>query len=342
MNDLAKKIYAALQDKSRSETPRLHLGASIIGEKCERKIWLSFRHAYKTEFDGRILRLFRRGKEEEKNAIADIRAAGVAVREFSRNGQQYEFKDGHFAGSADGIIMGGMRALGGNDGVHVLEIKTHSKKSFDDLVANGVKKSKPTHWAQCQSYMLAFGFLYALYMAICKDDDRIHFEVIELDNDAAQSLKEKAHRIATSNDMPPPLSKDPSWWQCKMCNFHRFCHVEKLTNVAHCRTCAKSEPHRDGSFFCHQWNDEIPAQHQLAGCNNHVLHTDLVPWEVAGQDNDAMTITFYINGKPVVNGQGEGCFSSKEIIANAAECANALDDSISTFIKTNFDAKLIG
>lgn len=334
--NLSELIYKSLQEQEKSSVPRLHLGASIIGEKCERKIWLSFRHAYKTEFDGRILRLFRRGKEEERNAIKDLRAAGVMVREFSADGKQYAFSDGNFAGSADGLIIGGVPDSEGN---HVLEIKTHSKKSFDDLIANGVKKSKPTHWAQCQSYMLAFGVAKSLYMAICKDDDRMHFEVIEIDNHAAQSLKEKAHRIATSNDMPPPLSKDPSWWQCKMCNYHRFCHVEKTTNAVHCRTCAKSEPHRDGSFFCHHWGDNVPPQHQLAGCAMHVLHTDLVPWPVAEQDNNDMSVTFLIDGKPVKNG-GETGYKSAEILANPSLCAQ--QDDVTEFLRSNFDATITG
>ena len=46
------------------EPPRPHMGCSLIGDPCERKLWLSFRWAVVERFDGRILRLFRRGQHE--------------------------------------------------------------------------------------------------------------------------------------------------------------------------------------------------------------------------------------------------------------------------------------
>ena len=78
---------------------------------------------------------------------------------------------------------------------HVLEIKTHSKKSFDALVKDGVEKSKPQHFVQMQVYMAAFDVDRALYYAVCKDDDRIYTERIEYDPKFADGLRDKAHRI---------------------------------------------------------------------------------------------------------------------------------------------------
>ena len=44
------------------ERPRPHMGASMLGGVCERKMWLSFRWAVQPKFPGRILRLFLRGQ----------------------------------------------------------------------------------------------------------------------------------------------------------------------------------------------------------------------------------------------------------------------------------------
>ena len=66
--------------EARPDRPRTHMGASMLGSICERKMWLSFRWAVQPKFPGRILRLFRRGHQEEPNIIKDLRAAGIVVR----------------------------------------------------------------------------------------------------------------------------------------------------------------------------------------------------------------------------------------------------------------------
>ena len=85
---------------------------------------------------------------------------------------------------------------------HVIEMKTHGKKSFDELTAKGVQTAKPEHYAQMQCYMAWSGMTRALYMAVCKDDDRMHLERIDYDREAADRLFVKAQRII---DAPEPL-----------------------------------------------------------------------------------------------------------------------------------------
>ena len=62
---------------SQPDEPRGHLGCSLLGHPCERWLWLSFRWAVKEKFQGRILRLFRRGNNEENIIISDLEAIGV-------------------------------------------------------------------------------------------------------------------------------------------------------------------------------------------------------------------------------------------------------------------------
>ena len=68
---IAAAIDAAHEAKraSHSEVFRPHMGASTLGEKCDRKLWLGFRWAVRENFPGRILRVFRRGQNEEATVV---------------------------------------------------------------------------------------------------------------------------------------------------------------------------------------------------------------------------------------------------------------------------------
>ena len=199
--------------ESKLEEPRAHLGASTLGHHCERWLWLSFRWAVQEKFKGRILRLFRRGNNEEATIISDLRAAGIHVY-----GTQTRVELGsHVSGSLDGVGKG---ILGAPKTEHVLEFKTHSLKSFNDLEKNGVEKSKPMHFIQCQVYMHGTALKRALYVAVCKDDDRIYTERLEYDKEVATKAIARGQRIALTDRMPEPVSADPSWHQCKFCPAH--------------------------------------------------------------------------------------------------------------------------
>jgi hypothetical protein len=57
----------------------------------------------------------------------------------------------------------------------------------------------------------------ALYIAVCKDDDRIYTERLEYDRDHAEKAIAKGQRLALTDRLPPPISTDPTWFECKMC-----------------------------------------------------------------------------------------------------------------------------
>ena len=125
--------------EARLEPPRAHMGASTLGHHCERWMWLSFRWAVQEQFKGRILRLFRRGNNEETQIVSDLRAIGMSV-----TGTQKRVDFGsHVSGSLDGIGKGGP---GAPKTLDVLEFKTHSLKSFTDLEKNGVAKRIQDHF----------------------------------------------------------------------------------------------------------------------------------------------------------------------------------------------------
>ena len=326
LNDIGALIDRA--HESVKQKPRAHLGASGLGHHCERWIWLSFRWAVLSEFPGRVLRLFRRGQLEEEQIIGDLRRIGIKI-----GGDQTRVDFGcHVSGSVDGIIESGVPQAPNKR--HVAEFKTHSKKSFDDVVKNGVEKSKPMHYAQMQLYMFGLNIDRALYVAVCKDDDTYYTERVKLNKEFAEKLVKKGHRLATEDRLPPPVSTDPSWYQCKFCDAHEFCHDTKLTKEVNCRTCAHSTAKQDSTFYCERWGDTIPYHAQLDGCPSHVLHPDLVPWELDQDASTDLIAVYNIDGKPIKNGDGH--FASSELIAGKNLCA----DPVVQAIREKFDGRI--
>ena len=316
---------------SKKSKPRPHMGVSLLGHHCDRWLWINFRWAVVEDFDGRILRLFRRGHKEEDVIISDLRNIGIDIRSSQR---RVDFGN-HVSGSLDGVIEKGVPEA--PKARHVAEFKTHSKKSFDDMVKNGVEKSKPMHFIQMQVYMHGNNINRALYLAVCKDDDRIYTERVKYDKKVAEDAIIRGKRIAMSDRMPEPCSADPSWYQCKFCPAHSFCHKAEPTKRVNCRTCAHSTAMPDSTFRCERHDaDAIPEDFQHQGCDDHILHPDMIPWVMEGSE-DGHSVKWKIGDKWIVNGK-DG-YKSREIIANA----EVLDDPVVLSIKALFpDAEVVG
>jgi CRISPR/Cas system-associated exonuclease Cas4 (RecB family) len=297
---------------SHKEAFRQHMGASTLGEKCERKLWLSFRWAVRERFPGRILRLFRRGHSEEETVVADLQAIGMKVRATGTDQTRVEFGS-HVSGSIDGIITAGVPESPKR--AHVLEIKTHSKKSFDAVEKEGIEKAQPKHYAQVQTYMLGTGVDRALYVAVCKDDDRLYVERVKLDREHAERAIARGQRIALSDEMPPPISTDPTWYECKWCSAHDLCHGSKVTQEINCRTCAHSTATEESTWTCARHGENvIPTDWQREAHDCHALHEHLAPWPITYDDaGDAVH---------VIDGVEVRGFASTEIVANPRACVD--------------------
>ena len=174
------------------------------------------------------------------------------------------------------------------------------------------------HWVQMQVYMLGTKLERAFYYAINKNDDRIYTERVKLDKKVAEHYIERGQRIAMQEGLPHPLSTDPSWYDCKWCDAHSLCHKTKMIKESNCRTCAHSTQMEDSTWKCTRYDATIPLDAQHQGCDAHVLHPGLVPYEFK-PGRDEWHAIYIINGKDVEN--GEHGFKSSEIIANPAECA---------------------
>lgn len=299
---------------------RPHLGASGIGKECERALWYEFRWAARGKFSGRILRLFRRGHREETTIVADLRRIGMEVLdENPATGDQWRYArlNGHFSGSCDGL---GRKVPGFGDEPFLLEFKTHGAKSFNALVKHGIEKSKPIHVAQQRMYLHWQGFARSLYVAVCKDDDRLFVDVIEADPLQAAQLEAKALRVITAPAPPARISDDPDFFQCRFCDYLPNCHGEKVA-VRTCRSCISSTPNVESGpqWSCDQGID-LTLDQQRAGCDRHRYIPDLIPFAKAvDADPESRAIHYDLiasdgTTERFVNGhRSEGHYTSAEL-----------------------------
>src|SRR3569833_745136 len=249
---------------------RNHLGASEIGHKCNAFLWYKFRWMFKENFNGRMLRLFQRGHSEEPKLIAWLTNIGCKIESINpETGKQYRFTKfgGHFSGSCDGLIYLPER-YGIKEKV-LLELKTnkdYGRVDFDTLRGSGVKKYIPKHYRQMCTYGKKFGVHYALYVAINKNTDEIHPEIIELDWNEAEDDERKAEFIILSQTRPSRISENPSYYECKFCPALSICHL-KAPILKNCRSCQYAKPIEDG-WHCDYWNRPIPKDFIEKGCDS--------------------------------------------------------------------------
>lgn len=288
------------------DEPRSHLGASLIGDNCQRKLWYGFRWCGGEKLIPRVKRLFDRGHKEEERFIDYLTGIGCKVFPFDPSKRLIfdKFKEtyrvvdinewrpemydvdvsddikhvkkandlditfpvqwrvsgvqGHFGGSLDG--RGYLPDEYPIKEEILFEFKTHNKSSFNKLKTDGMKLSKPQHYAQCCVYGYKMKLNYVCYVAVNKDDDDLHFEIVELNHRTGQMLELKAEKIIISQEPPPRENENPNYWICKCCSYRHICHAEGRAEQ-NCRSCKHAVPVADGKWICekHKQNltDEI-------------------------------------------------------------------------------------
>ena len=313
---------------------REHLGASLIGHACDRHIWYAFRWAKRPDFDGRLLRLFDRGKREEAVVAEELRAIGVELHT-DENGQQINCRDesGHFGGSVDGIGRGFPEAP---KTWAILEVKTHAARSFTDMKKKGVAESKPQHYAQMQSYMGLLGLDRAMYLAVNKDNDELYTEWVHFDEDAFAQMKVRARRIIDAKEPPAKLSEEPTHWQCKLCPYFSLCHEQAVAEMS-CRTCCHASPVASGAWQCELRSALSHTGKQKEGCDDHLFIPTLVPFgePIDGGDN-YIEYQHKETGKTFRNGAGG--YLSKEL---AKSCAGTVTEPVVEALRAQFQATVV-
>lgn len=297
MTTLINKIDEAVVASKADEGNRWHLGASIIGRPCKRQLWYTFRWAKRPVFEGRMYRLFDRGHNEEFQLAKYLRMADVEIHTVGPDGNQFRINalGGHFGGSMDAAMTNVPEAP---DEWMVGEFKTHGKKSFDILARKGVREAKPEHYAQMMVYMHFSGMRLAGYLSVCKDDDRLHFEVIEYNEGFALTLIEQARSIIEA-DTPPERIAGPDYYLCKWCDFRNICHRDGIPE-RNCRTCVHVEPviepeREDGVWRCKKRHGMKGMREELP-C--HRLNPAMFNTRVVGKEKGAIDHGHWIDYGP--------------------------------------------
>jgi len=322
INPMVNAIYE-WREKTAEQGNRKHLGFSQVGDSCNRKLWYIFRHVQEPSFEGRILRLFQRGHNEEYTFVEELRGIGFHVWDADPDtGKQISVgvMGGHVSGSVDAVIKAkkGTRAfeIAGKEAA-VAEFKTHSNKSFKDLVKKGVKESKPIHYAQTNIYAHKLKLKKCVYIAVNKDNDQLHIERWHTDNELAEDMIKKGQWVASLQEPPEGISDNASWFECKFCGFSNICHEKKMPSV-NCRTCLHSTPEQDGTWSCVK-----DMTFDECGGASHLYIPALVPLEQTNAGED------YVEYGSIRNGRhGDKSYESKEFKVVVGDVSVTEDDNI--------------
>ena len=277
--DFQSAIRAALDTASVEvfdDRPSSRMGASVIGEKCERYLWYKFRWVVIEKHKPRLLRLFNRGHREEPFLTELLEQAGFDVSIGTPDGKQHCFSacDGHFGGSCDGIALLRPESKLGQKfpqwvGVPLLvEFKTKcTGRGFNNLSLSGVRVAEPKHYAQRNVYGAAFGLGKTIYVSVNKNDDDLYVEFDDVDRDAGVKLVDKATAIIHSPTPPARLHEQPEHYDCKYCPAKAVC-FDGAAPEHNCRSCSHCTPVADAQWNCGHYQANLPKDFIPLGCGD--------------------------------------------------------------------------
>lgn len=301
---MVAQVFGAREAESREgrDWMRSHLGASVLGHKCDRYLWLHFRWARDPRHDGRRLRIFERGNLEEDRIKQDLVRIGWEILNPGEIGapRRASFADGqHLGGTGDFFI----RRLVGPIKMAGCEVKTANEKSFARIQREGVRQAKPDHYAQMQVYMAEYRQSWWLYVAVNKNTEEIHMEWVSFDEQFALDLIERGNRIVSAKEPPNRLAANeypPCRWtsvegEVFLCDYYKICHVDELPE-RNCRTCVHVTPAAFGRWVCEEQRGKLLSPDaQRRGCGSHRWIPPVINAQVAQvglNENGRAVITY--------------------------------------------------
>lgn len=224
-------LDASLLDKRAKQERRAYLGASAIGDSCERRAQLEFVGVPREkDFKPETLRKFDFGHMGEELARAWFNDAGFHLTTRNqRTGQAFGFQqlDGRFRGHVDGVFLSGPDVPG--VGYPCLwETKSVGAKTYREIAKHGLKKARPGYYAQVA--------IYAAYLELTDhptiftvtsldSGEQLHL-LLPFDAEEAQAMSDRAVRIikaAEAGDLLPRPFPNADFFECKFCSFSQRC-----------------------------------------------------------------------------------------------------------------------
>lgn len=283
---LPELIYE-YHEKKQSDWRRAHLGCSQLGKACDRALWYGFRWALPPSFPGRMLRLFETGQLFEDRICEELK--GIRVQVYDR--QRFINLAPHISGSIDGCGEG----FPESKKPHLVEFKTHNEKSFNDLKNKGVEKAKPEHYVQMNLYMGGLHLERAYYIAVNKNTDEIYAERVYYNPECYKNFLARGITTVQSAVPTKKISDNPSWYECKWCQYYAICHQASVPSV-NCRTCLHSTPEQTGKWTCARDGGIIDTQTQREACEYHLFIPQLLNQEPTDAGEDFVMYHGWTNG----------------------------------------------
>lgn len=180
--------------------------------------------------------------------------------------RQYRVKDfgGHLSGYLDGIARHPLLSAGK---WVMLEFKTYATGRFTKLIEKTVRINDPKYYGQIVLYLKYRSELaWCLFLAVCKNDDNLHVEIIGRDEGRSNDLLKIADTVVNSKARPARVAESAAYWKCKSCEFVGVCHHGQAPDIS-CRSCIYATAIDEGKFKCDKWAATIPGEKEIrAAC----------------------------------------------------------------------------
>jgi hypothetical protein len=219
-------------------------------------------------FEGRILRLFETGHQQEDRIVMDLLKAGYEVWAADERGKQFTYLDasGHGVVKLDGVIKG---VPGYEEIPLVLEIKSHNDKSYGGVNSKGVAAEKRFHYWQVQMGIWLTQLTGGLYVSVNKNDEQLYFEYIAPDLRIQSKIQETIESLVRATIIPTRISETPDdYFGCRWCDHKAVC-TGKAEPERHCRSCVYSKPWDNGEWLCTKLGVLLNREDQLNGCSEY-------------------------------------------------------------------------
>lgn len=224
-----KVLFASLADKRSKQERRQYIGASGIGDDCERRLQYDFAGAPREkEPEGLTLRKFDFGHMIEELARCWFQDAGFKlVQQSQKTGARYRFvqMDGDFSGEPDGVFIDGPK-IEGLRYPAMWEHKAVGAKTFREIKKDGLKKARPKYWSQIHTCMAYLALEQTVFTVTNLDSGEQLNLIYDLEPEEAQRMTDRAVRIIQSTRagelLPRPFAK-PDHFSCKWCAFAARC-----------------------------------------------------------------------------------------------------------------------
>lgn len=212
---------------------RKYIGASSIGDECQRKIqyrYLNYPVDPDKEFSAQTLRIFQFGHEIEDYAAKWIKGAGFDLRTEDSQGEQFGFSiaDDQIRGHIDGVVCDGPVAMGYPC---LWENKSANDSKFKAFMRHGVAKANPVYATQIALYQTYMELTEnpALFTVVNKNTSEIYYELVPYNPVLAQEASDRAVNILTAakaGDILPRIAQSKDFFLCKFCEFRETCWNE--------------------------------------------------------------------------------------------------------------------